>query len=278
MYLSNYHSHCTFCDGRSYPEDFVKYAISKGMKSYGFTSHAPLPFDTFWTMKHDDVSEYFQEIARLKEKYSDRIELYCGLETDYLNDDHNASIDFFTDLPTDYLISSIHYMVHPESGELMSVDGSYEEFEAAVNSMFDGKIDDVIRTFFRQSKRMVEKGGFEIVGHVDKIHMNGGKYPGFYAHQELIDELMDDLLQTISLQKMILEINTKSLLSQQMTFPNQRYFTRIRELNIPITINCDSHYPHHVLQGKSEAADLLREIGFTHTMELKGGEWVEHKL
>lgn len=278
MYLSNYHSHCTFCDGRSFPEDFVKYAISKGMKSYGFTSHAPLPFDTFWTMKRDDVNEYFQEIARLKKKYSDQIELYCGLETDYINDDHHAAIEYFTTLPTDYLISSIHYIVHPESGKLMGVDGPYVEFEEATNTLFDGKIEDVIRTFFTQSKNMVQKGGFEIVGHVDKIYMNGGKYPGFYDHQELIDQLMDDLLQTILAQNQILEINTKSLLSQEMTFPNQRYFQRILELNIPVTINCDSHYPHHVLQGKAEAIEILKSLGLTHTMELKKGIWESHPI
>jgi len=278
MYLSNYHSHCTFCDGRSYPEDFVKYAISKGIQSYGFSSHAPLPFDTFWTMKHDDVDEYFQEIARLKEKYSDQIEIYCGLETDYLNEDHHAAIDYFDELPTDYLISSIHYIIHPENGKMMCVDGPYSEFEEAANKLFDGKIDDVIRAFFIQSKKMVEKSGFQIVGHVDKIYMNGGKYPGFYDHQELIDELMEDLLQAILRKKLILEINTKSVLSQQMTFPNQRYFTRILELNIPITINCDSHYPHHVLQGKAEALELLKSLGLTHTMELKKGTWEEHKL
>ena len=34
MQLSNYHSHCTFCDGRSTPEDFVKFAISHGCLLY----------------------------------------------------------------------------------------------------------------------------------------------------------------------------------------------------------------------------------------------------
>ncbi|WP_243349119.1 histidinol-phosphatase [Parabacteroides sp. FAFU027] len=278
MYLSNYHSHCTFCDGRSYPEDFVKFAISKGVKSYGFTSHAPLPFETFWTMKHDDVNEYFQEITRLKEKYGDRIELYCGLETDYLNEEHHAGIDYFANLPYDYLISSIHYISHPVTGELMGIDGPYSEFEEAVNRVFRGSIEDVIRSFLVQSMKMVKTGGFHIVGHVDKIYMNGGKFPGFYDHQALIDELMDKLLLEIQKKNLILEINTKSLLSQQMTFPNQRYFNRILELNIPVTINCDSHYPHHVLQGKAEAVGLLKSLGLTHTMELKKGAWEVHKL
>ena len=85
MYWSNYHSHSTFCDGRSSMEDFVKYAIAKGLKKYGFSSHAPLPFSTFWNMNLDDLPEYQMEFYRLKEKYASKIELYIGLELDYIN-------------------------------------------------------------------------------------------------------------------------------------------------------------------------------------------------
>ena len=85
MQLSNYHSHCTFCDGRSIPEDFVRFAITHGFRAYGFSSHSPLPFETFWNMSKDDMPEYLQEINRLKQKYSDQLEIYAGLEIDYLN-------------------------------------------------------------------------------------------------------------------------------------------------------------------------------------------------
>ena len=71
MQLSNYHSHCTFCDGRSTPEDFVKFAISHGFRAYGFSSHSPLPFETFWNMSKDDMPEYLAEIDRLKKELID---------------------------------------------------------------------------------------------------------------------------------------------------------------------------------------------------------------
>ena len=92
MQLSNYHSHCTFCDGRSIPEDFVRFAITHGFRAYGFSSHSPLPFETFWNMSKDDMPEYLQEINRLKQKYSDQLEIYAGLEIDYLDETYNASI------------------------------------------------------------------------------------------------------------------------------------------------------------------------------------------
>ena len=92
---SNFHSHCTFCDGRSHPEDFVKFAVARGFRAYGFSSHAPLPFETSWNMTKDDMPEYLAEIDRLKKKYERKIELYVGLEIDYLDETYHAAVPFF---------------------------------------------------------------------------------------------------------------------------------------------------------------------------------------
>lgn len=101
MQLSNYHSHCDFCDGRSRPEDFIKFALSHEFRAYGFSSHSPLPFETFWNMSRSDMDEYLQEINRLKAKYDGEIEIYAGLEIDFLDERYNASIQYFRDLPLD---------------------------------------------------------------------------------------------------------------------------------------------------------------------------------
>lgn len=39
--LTNYHSHSLYCDGRANMEDFIRFALSEGFTSYGFSSHAP---------------------------------------------------------------------------------------------------------------------------------------------------------------------------------------------------------------------------------------------
>ncbi len=130
MQLSNYHSHCTFCDGRSIPEDFVRFAITHGFRAYGFSSHSPLPFETFWNMSKDDMPEYLQEIKRLKQKYSDQLEIYAGLEIDYLDETYNASIPYFQELPLDYRIGSIHFLPVSErlaEENMVCIDGSFRE-------------------------------------------------------------------------------------------------------------------------------------------------------
>ena len=38
MNLTNYHSHSLYCDGRANMEDFIRFALSEGFTSYGFSS------------------------------------------------------------------------------------------------------------------------------------------------------------------------------------------------------------------------------------------------
>lgn len=44
MNLTNYHSHCLYCDGRADMASFARFAISKGFTAYGYSSHAPFAF------------------------------------------------------------------------------------------------------------------------------------------------------------------------------------------------------------------------------------------
>ena len=160
MYWSNYHSHCSFCDGRSTMEEFVKFAIQKGVKKYGFSSHAPLPFLTTWTMKSDDFDDYQTEFYRLKEKYKDKIELYFGLEVDYIDNCSSIENEFFKNKSFDYIIGSVHYLDKLNETDYWSIDGSFDEFDTGLKKLFSGDIRQATERFYEISVKMIEKGGF----------------------------------------------------------------------------------------------------------------------
>ena len=195
MQLSNYHSHCTFCDGRSTPEDFVKFAVAHGFRAYGFSSHSPLPFETFWNMSKDDMPEYLTEIERLKKKYNDRLEIYVGLEIDFLDKSYNASIPYFRNLPLDYRIGSIHFLpiAQPLAEEnMVCIDGSFREYQKSVDTYYDGDIRKLVAHYFSSTQQMIEAGGIDIVGHMDKIYMNGHKCEGFDLQADWYQKPLND--------------------------------------------------------------------------------------
>lgn len=276
MQLSNYHSHCTFCDGRSTPEDFVKFAISHGFRAYGFSSHSPLPFETFWNMSKEDVPEYLAEINRLKTKYSDRIEIYTALEIDYLDETYNPSIAYFQDMPLDYRIGSIHFLPlseHLSEENMVCIDGSFADYKASVDRYFEGDISKLVTRYFDSTLKMIEAGGIDIVGHMDKIYLNGHKCKGFSFDADWYQKPFRAALDLIAEKGLMVEVNTKNLMKKQQVFPRREYLRLLKDMNIPVMVNSDCHYPDLVNDGRAEAFEFLKEAGFKTTRELIKGIW-----
>ena len=144
--LTNYHSHCLYCDGRANMDDFIRFAISEGFTSYGISSHAPLSFSTAWTMEWDRMEDYLSEFSRLKKKYAGKIELAIGLEIDYLNEENNPSLPCFQKLPLDYRIGSVHMLYSPE-GKIVDIDTPADLFRQLVDRHFDGDLDSVVHLY-----------------------------------------------------------------------------------------------------------------------------------
>lgn len=276
MQLSNYHSHCTFCDGRSTPEDFVKFALSHGFRAYGFSSHSPLPFETFWNMSKDDMPEYLVEVERLRKKYADRMEIYVGLEIDYLDKTYNASIPYFQELPLDYRIGSIHFLPLSElltEENMVCIDGSFTDYNAAVHKYYDGDISKLVGRYFRSTMEMIEAGDIDIVGHMDKIYMNGQHCKGFSFEADWYQKPFLEALDLIAGKGLMVEINTKNLQKKQQIFPRKEYISLLKKMNIPVMVNSDCHYPDLVNDGRTEAFELLKATGFRTTRELVKGQW-----
>lgn len=272
MNLTNYHSHCLYCDGRADMEAFVRFALSGGFSSYGFSSHAPLPFPTSWTMEWDRMDDYLSEFHRLKAKYADRIELYVGLEIDYLDETSHPGIARFRDLPLDYRIGSVH-MLPTADGEVVDIDVPADTFCRLVDIRFGGDLDRVVHLYYDRLLRMVELGGFDIVGHADKMHYNASCYRRGLLDEEWYDDLVRSYFQEIARHGYQVEVNTKSYLDKHVLFPNVRYFSYLNRLGIRVQVNSDAHYPERINDGRREALQALHRAGYRSVMELHDGTW-----
>ncbi len=270
---TNFHSHCTFCDGRESMEEFVKFAIAKGLKKYGFSSHAPIPFHTSWTMNADDYPDYEKEFYRLKQKYSPQIELYLGLEIDYIPQCTSAKSDFFSDKKLDYAIGSVHYLDPLSDGSFWSIDGPYEEFETGINELFNGDIEAATARYYEVLTEMLYCGGFDIVGHFDKITMHGSRFASFDIHAGWYKQLVYDFLKVAVKKKYLIEVNTKAFITKGITYPDNAFFPLLKELDIPVIVNSDCHYPDKITAGFPEAYAALYNAGIKEVYQLSGAGW-----
>lgn len=91
MQKFNYHQHtyrCRHADIDMKDEDYVKEYIKMGFEKIAFTDHCPwgkeIETRTNARMLFSEKEEYLDSIKKLKEKYSDKIQIESGFEVEYL--------------------------------------------------------------------------------------------------------------------------------------------------------------------------------------------------
>lgn len=275
QYLSNFHSHCYFCDGHASMEAFVKFAIAKGFRAYGISSHAPVNFSTRWAMPYDDLPEYLQEFNRLKAKYAHEIELYVGLEIDFLAEEQDSVFQLHSSRPLDYRIGSIHYINRFPDGSPWNIDGSVKTFKKATEVIFGGEVKNLVKRYFEQTCEMVEHGGFDIIGHMDKVSGNASHCSNFSITDKWYTDLVKETLCLIKERGIIVEINTKALLRKGITYPHQQFYATLKEMQIPVMVNSDCHSPELITSGIAETYKVLLETGIKSVRILKHGVWTD---
>lgn len=91
--MTDFHMHTTFCDGREAPEVMARAAFEKGMTAIGFSGHSFLEFDPSWCMSREGTLEYVSRVLRLRREYAGKMEIYLGVERDFLTTDTFDTFD-----------------------------------------------------------------------------------------------------------------------------------------------------------------------------------------
>ena len=252
----NLHSHTQFCDARVPMEEMLKAALEEGFSTWGFSPHSPIPIKSPCNMSREDVGPYMQEIMRLRLLYPE-IEIFAGMEVDFLDESTGPSSQEIKDYGLDYVIGSVHFIPN-QKGEYHDIDGSPERFRKCLSENFEDDLEYVVTTYWRQVQRMIKAGGFDIIGHIDKIAMNASSVDPMIEESESYRVLAEATIDlAIEIGKPI-EINTKYYKRYGRFFPHPRYWEKIIDAGVEMPVNSDTHYADKVSDGMKEAQELLR--------------------
>lgn len=258
--LYNFHSHTQFCDGHAPMAEFARAAVDNGFAHYGFSPHSPINIESPCNMSKADVDIYFSEFNRLKNLYAGSpTRFYASMEIDFIDDDNGPSSDYYQRLPLDYRIGSVHFIPTRE-GRFIDIDGRFESFRHKMKEFFDNDIHYVVDTFVDQSIRMIELGGFDILGHYDKVSHNAAHFqPGIEDEKWFTQRLML-LTDAVISSGVAVEINTKARADHGRFFPDLRLWKRLKDAGVTLIVNSDAHDPEKINASRSEALSLLRAI------------------
>lgn len=258
--MKNYHSHTEFCDGRASMAEIASSAFAAGFEEWGSSPHSPICCESSANMKADDVDAYIEEAGRLKKEYEGRMKVLTGMEVDYVSNDFGPHSAYFKNLPLDYRIGSVHF-VRNQKGKPVDVDGPADNFLGYLTSEFDDDLRYVVDTYFAMELEMIELGGFDILGHLDKIGDNGSasdpELEGYPWYAEYVEKVISKAVD----KGLLIEINTKKYATGNRFFPAERWWPLLKKYNAKLVLSTDAHYTDKVTAGYQEAYEKLKDAG-----------------
>lgn len=258
--LYTFHSHTQFCDGRAPMRVMAEAAVASGFTNYGFTPHSPIPFESPCNMSFEAVDEYFAEYRAISSDPAlASCRFFAGMEVDYLGEEWGPSHAFFSTIPLDFIIGSVHFIPTPE-GELVDIDGRYENFRHRMEKYFRNDIEYVVDTFYRQSEAMISAGGFDILGHFDKVGQNASYYKPGIERSAFYRGYIDRMIELIVSNKLAIELNTKAREEHGRFFPGPEALARLVAAGTTVLVNSDAHRPECINASRDEALALLKSL------------------
>lgn len=260
MAYSAFHNHTTYCDGKNTPEEMILEAINLGMPSIGFSGHVYTFFDESYCMSKEATRLYQEELALLKKRYADQINVLIGIEQDmYSTEPTNAY---------DYVIGAKHYLY--KDGIYLDVDDCPEVITRDCQSFFGGDFYAYAEAYYQQASQIIEKTNCTFIAHFDLVSK-------FNEGNVLFDETSPRYqnaalmaIDTLCQQGAVFEINTGAMIRGYRTTPYPAAFIldRIAHHGNSVILSTDSHSKDTLQFGLKEAEEIARRHGLSIIKEL----------
>jgi len=270
MVLEDWHTHNELCrHAVGTIDDFIKKAVEMKLDLIGISDHFPyeylkngnvsieqVPYQEY-AMKLSEIDSYFSAVEKLKRKYNTKIQIRIAFEIDYFRSQEEALNKYFKNRikELDYILGSVH-ILHGKS-RLFAFDdmrflNMYKEYES---------IDDIYLEYFKNIQSMInsEDFDFDILGHFDLPK----KYNKRASNKDLV---MNEALHTLELVKkrnLTIEINTGGLRKEvKEQYPSFEIVEKMYELDIPILLGSDAHYPNDLAYKFDKMIKQVKKIGY----------------
>lgn len=252
--LQNLHTHTTYCDGKDTPEEMVLAAYQKGFDSIGFSGHASKTLNLSWTMTAEGTESYKQELASLKKKYADKINIYCGLEFDMYS---KADLSGY-----DYLIGSVHCLSIGD--EVIAFDDSAETTRSNVKKYYNGNGEAYAKAYYETLAKLPEYGSFDIIGHFDLVTKFCEMASFFDINSKAYRMAAVEAAEALAGKIPYFEVNTGAMARGYRTTPYPDFFLlkELKRLGFGAIISSDCHDSAYLDCGFKQARELLKECGF----------------
>jgi histidinol-phosphatase (PHP family) len=220
----------------------VEKAIEKGLKTLGFSDHAPLNYTHapihYIRMSASEIDDYAKSITDLKKEYAKDIRILLGFELEYFPKTHEKEMEFLRSVSPDYILLGQHY------------------FESGKDWLYSGSIygnDELLHKYVSIAIEGLETGDFLYVAHPD--------LPSFEFSQKVAQKEYLRLCESAKKCNIPLEINFAGIQTMR-SYPDKRFWEIAGQVGNRAIFGVDAHRPSSLLLSTEiQARALANEYG-----------------
>lgn len=248
--LHTHHERCGHAVGQI--RDYIEAAIDGGLSVIGIADHSPYfaseedhPFPKI-TMPKSEMANYVNEVLKLKQQYSGKIEVLLGLEADFFPELAQIYRSYLDRYPFDYIIGSVHFVEGVSIFKRGRWDGLTKQERIATKEAYYSLI-----------QHSARKHMFQILGHIDAMK---AYYPDFATIET---PEVDQTLKVIAECDVSIEINTSGKTKDVGGwYPSMEILEMAKRYDVKLTFGSDAHVPERVGDEFEEVRRQLLQIGF----------------
>ncbi|MEY3775063.1 MAG: hypothetical protein RLZZ129_1843 [Verrucomicrobiota bacterium] len=243
-----YESHChtPLCKhAHGEPVEYAAAAEARGLKGIIFTCHCPLPGlgPNHVRMDPEQYEDYVALIAAAREKFSGRVDVRLGLESDYYPGVEPWLEKLHARHPLHHVLGSVHMQVTEYRHRFFR--GDWFEYQ---------------QLYFQHLAESAESGLYDTLAHPDLVKNESPTDWHFARIRPFIERALDRIaatgvameLNTSGLHKAIREIN-----------PSPTMLGLMQARGIPVVLGADAHVPTRVAADYPGALRTLQSVGYT---------------
>lgn len=256
MIISDLHTHSNNSfDAKSSVDEMCKTALNKGLYAVAITDHCEAPlikygkdceFGSFDTL----IPKTIKEIALAKQKYSDKLNIICGLELGEPMHDSDCTKRALSYGNYDFVLASVH--------NLRNTDDFYYLDYSKLN------VNTLLHNYFDEIAETADFPHFDSLAHLTYplryILAKTGRLPDMSEFYDQIDNIFKILIKN----NKSLEINVSGLFKElKTTLPDASLIRRYYDLGGRlITLGTDAHSVEFVGKGIEQGLEIAKSIGF----------------
>ena len=265
--LSSFHTHTTFCDGKSTPEEIAETAYERGFSALGFSGHGYTDFDHTYCMK--DTEGYCREVLALKEEYKGKMEIYLGVEED--------AFCYVDRSRFDYILGSSHY-VRTEKGYL-PIDSNPACFSRCLDA-FSGDAMRFAEVYYENFCAYIHARRPDIVGHFDLVSKFSEVMEPNLLASRAYSAMAERYMAYAAESGCIFEVNTGAISRGYRTspYPAENLLHVLKKRGGRIILCSDSHHKDTLSYAFEDTAAYLKDIGFSTAVTMQNGKFVDYAL